>query len=344
MKIERGLILSADGQELATNRKEGQYYLREYPLGDLVAPWLGYNNLRYGRAGIERVYNEELTGQSGLLGVTGSWSQMLGQSQRGADLKLTIDMGVQRAAAKALGERKGAVVALDPRTGAVLAMVSYPALRPQRARASSGRPSSPIPTGLFSTGPPRASTRLGRCSRSSSPRPGCRPAPSPRRPSSTTRGPSRSGATWCTTTATRCTGSTLRQGLRQQHQHHLRHGGGAIWAPTRWPATPPTSGSASRFPGGWAGRRARFPDPGRHGHGPRGPGVHRSGRGPRHSPADGPGRLGGGQRRQDHEALHRRPGAQLQRGHRREDLARGLAAAHHRRHSGHHDATSWSRW
>ena len=130
MKIERGLILSADGEELATNRKEGQYYLREYPLAGLVEPWLGYNNLRYGRAGNERVYNEELTGQTGLLGVTGSWSQVLGQSQRGADLKLTIDMRVQRAAAKALGERKGAVVALDPRTGAVLAMVSYPRYDP----------------------------------------------------------------------------------------------------------------------------------------------------------------------------------------------------------------------
>jgi peptidoglycan glycosyltransferase len=130
MKIERGLILSADGEELANNRQEGQYYLREYPLGSLTSPWLGYNSLKYGRAGIERVYNEELTGQTGLLGVTGSWSQILGQNKRGADLKLTIQMKVQRAAAKALGDRKGAVVALDPRTGAILAMVSYPGYDP----------------------------------------------------------------------------------------------------------------------------------------------------------------------------------------------------------------------
>ncbi len=130
MKIERGLILSADGEQLAKNRQEGQYYLREYPSGSLTSPWLGYNSLRYGRAGIERVYNEELTGQTGLLGVTGSWSQVLGQNQRGADLKLTIQMKVQRVAAKALGDRKGAVVALDPRTGAILAMVSYPGYDP----------------------------------------------------------------------------------------------------------------------------------------------------------------------------------------------------------------------
>ena len=132
MKIQRGLILSADGQQLAKNDQQGQYYVREYPFADLTAPWLGYNNLRYGRAGIERVYNEELTGQAGLLGITSSWSQILGQAQRGSDLKLTVQMNVQQAAAKALGNRKGAVVALNPRTGAILAMVSYPRYDPNK--------------------------------------------------------------------------------------------------------------------------------------------------------------------------------------------------------------------
>lgn len=130
MKIERGLILSADGKQLAKNDQQGQYFLREYPFGDLTEPWLGYNNLRYGRAGLERVYNEELTGQAGLLGITSSWSQILGQNKRGSDLKLTVRMDVQQAAAKALGDRKGAVVALDPKTGAILAMVSYPRYDP----------------------------------------------------------------------------------------------------------------------------------------------------------------------------------------------------------------------
>ena len=130
MKIQRGVIVSADGKTLAENDKQGQYFLRRYPFGDLTAPWLGYNNLTYGRAGVERVYNEELTGQAGLLGVTSSWSSILGKDQRGSDLTLTIRMDVQQAAAKALGERRGAVVALDPKTGAVLAMVSYPRYDP----------------------------------------------------------------------------------------------------------------------------------------------------------------------------------------------------------------------
>lgn len=130
MKVERGVIISSDGVELAVNRKDGDYFLREYPQGSLTSPWLGYNHLRYGRAGIERVYNEELSGQSGLLGITGYWDQILGKAHRGADLKLTVSVALQEVAAQALGDRKGAVVALDPRTGAVLAMVSYPRYDP----------------------------------------------------------------------------------------------------------------------------------------------------------------------------------------------------------------------
>jgi peptidoglycan glycosyltransferase len=130
MKIDRGNIYSADGVELAVNDKDGQYYVRRYPQGSLTSPWLGYNSQRYGRAGVERIYNEALSGQSGLLGITSYWDQLMGKTHAGADLKLTINMTVQRAAAEALGDRKGAVVALDPRTGAVLAMVSYPGYDP----------------------------------------------------------------------------------------------------------------------------------------------------------------------------------------------------------------------
>jgi peptidoglycan glycosyltransferase len=135
MQVERGVIVSADGVELAVNEEKDGYFRREYPQGDLTSPWLGYNSLQYGRAGIERVYNEDLSGQSGILGVTSYWDEIMGNPHRGADLKLTIDMAVQQAAAAALGDRKGAVVALDPRTGAVLAMVSYPRYDPNEVDA-----------------------------------------------------------------------------------------------------------------------------------------------------------------------------------------------------------------
>jgi len=135
MKVDRGSILSADGVKLAVNQKDGEYYVRQYPEGDITSPWLGYNSTQYGRAGVERVYNEELSGQSGVVGITTYWDQLVGKTHAGADVKLTINMAVQRAAAEALGSRKGAVVALDPRTGAVLAMVSYPRYDPNQLAA-----------------------------------------------------------------------------------------------------------------------------------------------------------------------------------------------------------------
>lgn len=130
MRVERGLILSSDGVVLAQNREEGDYFFREYPLGELTSPWLGYNSLRYGRAGIERVFNEELAGRTEELAVRNLLDLVTGRPRRGADLHLTIDTQIQTAAASALGSRKGAVVALDPETGAIRGMVSWPRFDP----------------------------------------------------------------------------------------------------------------------------------------------------------------------------------------------------------------------
>ncbi|HHQ47291.1 MAG TPA: penicillin-binding protein 2, partial [Acidobacteria bacterium] len=48
----------------------------------------------------------------------------------GHDLTLTLDLDLQRAAARALGEDSGAVVALDPRTGAIRVFYSSPSFDP----------------------------------------------------------------------------------------------------------------------------------------------------------------------------------------------------------------------
>ncbi len=132
MRIERGVITAADGTVVAQNRQEGGYFLREYPLGELLAPWLGYNSLRYGRSGVERVYNPELTGETDELTARSLLDILTDKPKRGADLQLTVDLAVQRAAVEGLGERKGAVVALDPRTGQVLAMASWPRYDPNQ--------------------------------------------------------------------------------------------------------------------------------------------------------------------------------------------------------------------
>ncbi|MBI2342794.1 MAG: penicillin-binding protein 2 [Deltaproteobacteria bacterium] len=48
------------------------------------------------------------------------------QAMPGATLQLAIDLPLQEAAHRALGEQHGAVVAIEPKTGAILAMVSHP--------------------------------------------------------------------------------------------------------------------------------------------------------------------------------------------------------------------------
>ncbi len=48
----------------------------------------------------------------------------------GHDLKLTIDLDLQRVAEVALGEANGAVIAIDPRNGEILALVSHPSYDP----------------------------------------------------------------------------------------------------------------------------------------------------------------------------------------------------------------------
>jgi penicillin-binding protein 2 len=89
-----------------------------------------------GRSGVEEAYDPVLRGQDGSrdivvdshgreLGVLGTEPPVPGTS-----LKLTIDLDIQEAAEKALGQRNGAIVALDPRTGEVLAMVSRPTFDP----------------------------------------------------------------------------------------------------------------------------------------------------------------------------------------------------------------------
>jgi penicillin-binding protein 2 len=89
-----------------------------------------------GKSGIEREYNQVLSGQDGMRRViVNSRGQEMGamttiNALPGNDLRLTIDFDLQMAAETALGERSGAVVALDPNTGAVLALVSHPSFDP----------------------------------------------------------------------------------------------------------------------------------------------------------------------------------------------------------------------
>jgi len=124
--------------------------LRHYPHGELFAHALGYvarvterdldeiDTVNYrgthhiGRIGVESHYEALLHGTVGYQNVeTNAHGRVLRILERhdpvpGQDITLHLDVGLQQAAADALGERRGAIVALDPRNGGVLALVSNP--------------------------------------------------------------------------------------------------------------------------------------------------------------------------------------------------------------------------
>ena len=127
---------------------------RFYREGQLAAHLLGYvgeisekqletEEFRYckagdfiGKAGVERVYNRILTGVDGerrvMVDSRGREVAVLDSVEPvpGNDLRLTIDLDIQRAAENGFGEKGGAAVSLDPRSGEILSLVSRPAFDP----------------------------------------------------------------------------------------------------------------------------------------------------------------------------------------------------------------------
>jgi penicillin-binding protein A len=128
-QIKRGLIRARDGSLLAGNRPlPGKRFARRYPTGRLFALPVGYDSFRFGRAGLERYYNDELTNRSSEF--TSIVNSLLSKSKVGNDARTTLDPRAQRVAYQALGGRKGAVVAMDVRTGAVRVMAGTPSFDP----------------------------------------------------------------------------------------------------------------------------------------------------------------------------------------------------------------------
>ncbi|MFT5881628.1 MAG: penicillin-binding protein 2 [Crocinitomicaceae bacterium] len=127
-------------------------YQRHYPQGELAAHMIGYvgskgklekGPINYGdpifeftegRAGFEKLYNEQLTGIPGLrkLQFDSSGAEVLREDKRapqqGGTVVTTLDLEWQRRAEEVLAKHahKGALVIIDVRTGEVVAMASRP--------------------------------------------------------------------------------------------------------------------------------------------------------------------------------------------------------------------------
>ena len=100
---------------------------RESKAGDIV-----------GQFGVERTYNQTLTGRDGRRRVqVDSRGRILHDLEqidpiRGEDLTLTLDLDLQATAENLLGENTGAVIAFDARNGEILVMASRPTFDPNQ--------------------------------------------------------------------------------------------------------------------------------------------------------------------------------------------------------------------
>jgi peptidoglycan glycosyltransferase len=131
----RGTITTADGQLLAesvdvTDPNDRFERQRTYPMGDLFGHITGYfNPLSVGTTGLEREYNDELSGRNLDIRLETIDDLFLEQDRVGS-LTLSMRADVQQVARDQLGDREGSVVALDPRTGQILALWSNPTYDP----------------------------------------------------------------------------------------------------------------------------------------------------------------------------------------------------------------------
>ena len=124
---------------------------RWYPQGEFLASVLGFTNVdNAGVSGLELEYNEQLTGQNGVvLTAVNAWGYTLEQSYEteqfpveGSSLWLTIDSNIQHYLENALNyavqehhvAARAVGIVLDVNTGAVLAMSTTPAYDPNQPR------------------------------------------------------------------------------------------------------------------------------------------------------------------------------------------------------------------
>jgi penicillin-binding protein 2 len=99
-------------------------------------PLLGLPGFRVGKAGLEKIHDLALRGKGGSSQVeVNAFGRVIRELERregepGAEVKLTIDMGLQNMVAQRLGEESASAVVLDVHSGEVLAMASTPAYDP----------------------------------------------------------------------------------------------------------------------------------------------------------------------------------------------------------------------
>ena len=169
--VPRGLIKDRAGKVLASNKKDANGELYRTYAGRAFSQVVGYASSQYGRAGLEREFDAELSGLAGDP-VADAFAKFGADRYDPKDLTLSLSYDLQRAAVAALGNRRGAVVMLDPATGEILALASTPTYdasaiaNPSNGARRRSRPCRATPHSRSSRGRRSGATCRARCSRS----------------------------------------------------------------------------------------------------------------------------------------------------------------------------------
>ena len=134
--IQRGKILDRKGQILAHTVPGKKASRRIYPHGPVTAHVVGYADPKFGTYGMEKSENSTLTGAT--MKSLEEWKSVgkgLLEEERtvqGKNLRLSLDIRLQRQAHQLLGAHRGAVVLMDVKTGDLLVCASKPSFNPMQ--------------------------------------------------------------------------------------------------------------------------------------------------------------------------------------------------------------------
>lgn len=139
LRVRRGDIVDRNNTVLASSASSASGITRRiYPAADqfnmqAFSNILGFSSSRYGLAGLERQWNEYLTGQRGQA-LRGIADELFRRPAIGNNMQLTIDARLQQRVWNILnnvgGGNPASAVVMDPRSGAVLALASTPGFDP----------------------------------------------------------------------------------------------------------------------------------------------------------------------------------------------------------------------
>lgn len=123
--VPRGLIKDRTGKVLASNKTDANGETYRVYSSRAISQVVGYASNLYGRAGLERTYDAELSGLAGDP-LSDAFAKFGADRYDPKSLTLSLSLDLQKAAVAALGKHRGAVVMLDPKTGEILALASTP--------------------------------------------------------------------------------------------------------------------------------------------------------------------------------------------------------------------------